>query len=1524
MVKGEFTSFYDDHYREGMSLNRLKEIYEEIHGKKPKGGLTRVYNSRNNPKPKKTKPKKVKSKKEKPKAKPKQKGKYSDFFEKTYKPGMSYDTLKREYTKIYGEAPRGGLRMIYNRKLQIKKKEPEPERPREKTIYQKMKEAEAEAEAAGEDALVDEYQDFSKLQGQRYYEQENKVEKRKRSRVNYTDKIFSILANADDSQVSEEMKEKIKEEAEDNDNLTWDDFKPLLPKPHVQRNKVFYNIPTILGFKYPWSNQWSQIMRRVTELASERKWFINKLYVLWQLVRLSGIYTNWIPIQLNLRKVRELNKKWKVLAAELGVEYHPMPETIGIVDRSKMSTTKNPEEIKWKEFVKGEDIDYADLPLHLRNNPLLRQQYERQENDRMDDEWEEDDEDVEPPYPEGEKPKITEEDELKQLMDDLDEGDESEEDLFADKKKLQATTPVTEKEEKLPKPKPVTPKRSFADVPETTLSVKEYIDQINSYIKADTDKKVKTDRIPMDEKVFIDIITHLDINTQHPKIILFYIYYITSEGTEEWAGYPLTINSIRNIVNEFNEDDDIEEKYKPMMDILRRAIAIAFFIIPKKEGKYVKKSGAYFKYYHKMKDLDLRCIQIYKAEDAIPFVVKNAAGNYCEMTNMNNTACFTYALNQTLQVSEDDVRTAALFVRKGTVPLSSVDKIAKRINKHIIVRIIKKTTGALTTLHYNKTAPVTIPLNLIDDHWFAEMPIPVSKYAIKNYEKIKDDPNWGFKIRSSGSQQYNYQVTTPSSRVVRELILQKRQVLEPIPLADLMKYQNQYVPKELIKPSGKMNCGAVIYEEKPPVKTAVYFADIEATSVKGTTHEAYIACIKRMGEREVYTFTSRQDNQCVKDMLDSIPKLEKTDIFIYFHNAKYDLCHIFPFIKPLNIKENGGRTLEFQCIHNQQKITIRDSLAMIPMPLRDFAKAFDLDCKKEIFPYTFYTRETLMAPRHLISEVMLHIPEKDHKEFLRLAEEINCLNGHQFRHVEYAQYYCQQDVNVLCAGYMKFREHMREVTGLDIINSITLPSLAHKYFMSKGVYNGCYEIAGVNREFIQQSIVGGRCMMAWNRTSHYKVARNAPKGELMNDLDACSLYPSAMKRIGELGGYLLGTPKVLRENATLAELQTYDGYFVTIELINIPKELPFPTISYYHNLKRCWDNRTTIYNEETKQEERIQMVVDRFTLEDFMNFQGVTEKDFRIINGIYFNEGRTPDILDSINHLYNARKDYKAKKSPLQLPCKLLMNSGYGKLIKKAIENKMMYCKGETELINFIIQSPETVDYYTQIAGSEYLEVCVREDTASHVSLPHLGAEILSMSKRIMNEVMCTAHDLGIEIFYQDTDSMHIRNKDVDVLYKAYEQKYDRKLEGKDMGNFHCDFDSLKTKFQGKDITVDADGAVETLINAKKQYYDCVRYTLPDGSFVFKDVYRLKGIPEVSIEHHCKDEDLTVCGLYQELQAGEEHTFDLTVKASFEFTRQRTVQTRAKFTRTINKKKEPIPEPEPESDDDDDESTLSM
>lgn len=51
-----------------------------------------------------------------------------------------------------------------------------------------------------------------------------------------------------------------------------------------------------------------------------------------------------------------------------------------------------------------------------------------------------------------------------------------------------------------------------------------------------------------------------------------------------------------------------------------------------------------------------------------------------------------------------------------------------------------------------------------------------------------------------------------------------------------------------------------------------------------------------------------------------------------------------------------------------------------------------------------------------------------------------------------------------------------------------------------------------------------------------------------------------------------------------------------------------------------------------------------------------------------------------------------------------------------------------------------------------------------------------------MNEVMCLAEDLNLNILYQDTDSMHINNEDIKILADAFENKYKRKLIGEEQG----------------------------------------------------------------------------------------------------------------------------------------------
>ena len=54
---------------------------------------------------------------------------------------------------------------------------------------------------------------------------------------------------------------------------------------------------------------------------------------------------------------------------------------------------------------------------------------------------------------------------------------------------------------------------------------------------------------------------------------------------------------------------------------------------------------------------------------------------------------------------------------------------------------------------------------------------------------------------------------------------------------------------------------------------------------------------------------------------------------------------------------------------------------------------------------------------------------------------------------------------------------------------------------------------------------------------------------------------------------------------------------------------------------------------------------------------------------------------------------------------------------------------------------------------------------------------------------MVLAEDNNCKMYYQDTDSIHMNYEDVEILSKGYKEKYKRELIGKNMNQFHIDFE---------------------------------------------------------------------------------------------------------------------------------------
>ena len=307
--------------------------------------------------------------------------------------------------------------------------------------------------------------------------------------------------------------------------------------------------------------------------------------------------------------------------------------------------------------------------------------------------------------------------------------------------------------------------------------------------------------------------------------------------------------------------------------------------------------------------------------------------------------------------------------------------------------------------------------------------------------------------------------------------------------------------------------------------------------------------------------------------------------------------------------------------------------------------------------------------------------------------------------------YCEMDCHVLRLGYETFRGWMLEYTGLDIDNYVTLQSLSSDYKLKEGCFNDVAMFSGIVQHYISNCIVGGRCMTNSNRMYHIK--------RKLADFDACSLYPSAMNR---MKGYLKGTPKVLSDSMLNYNfISSQDGYFIKIKIKSAGVNRQFPLLSKYK------DNGVREFSNDMVGEI---VFIDKTALEDAIKFQQI---EFEIIDGYYFSQGHNTKIKEVTSRLYLKRKELKKDKNPAQLVFKELMNSMYGKTILKPIETETVV-KRDYQFSKHVSYNYNFIQSAINVGDRYYIKKV--KSILNHYNYVHCGVEILSMSKRIMNEVV--------------------------------------------------------------------------------------------------------------------------------------------------------------------------------------------
>jgi hypothetical protein len=932
-------------------------------------------------------------------------------------------------------------------------------------------------------------------------------------------------------------------------------------------------------------------------------------------------------------------------------------------------------------------------------------------------------------------------------------------------------------------------------------------------------------------------------------------------------------------------------------------------ILPKGFGMI---DGGLFPYTHNL-DIDLSTYAIYKKTD-----------EWGDLNNKEN--CFITALKS----RNIDPTAAKEYIKNQYLPQSKLTEVALKLKLFIRVkRLSIRGSNTSKIEEYGIKEDPILELGLLENHYFIIQPTIYTSYAIENYFQIKDLPNWE-KIRrcQNGIYKRDGDRTIDSYNLIKILVENKETHLNELEGNEIYKLLNWKEKQEPIYSSLVYNDTIYDKKENPngelkylkaksTYKTYadICYFDFETTTTRSdgeaTKHKPYLCCITnnhtdpRINNGGVYSY---EGSNCGYQMIEELWREFADDreviearkkigmkegeydidypcVLLIAHNAGYDFRFILEHLDNVETIEKGNGLMMATAYFTKKdysrsrgsnsgrartiKFEIRCSLKMINMPLGKFGKCFGMEIKKEIMPYSFYTEENVIKKYFPIKEFLNVIPVKDQQEVKNNIKKWNCYGLNQDKTkiniIKYSKEYCKMDCLVLQKGYDTFRNLCNEAIGLDPLQYISLASMADDYLKKEGCYESVLQICGVPRAFIQRCIVGGRCMIAKNEKIHLQ-------DKIINDFDAVSLYPTGMER---MDGFLIGKPKIITQFTP----EQYTSYFICIRITKIGRHLRFP-------LNSCFaENGSRNFTNDLVGKV---LYIDKTGLEDLIKYQQV---EYEFINGYYYDEGYNPQIKITIRHLFTQRLKYKKVDNPLQMVFKECMNSCYGKSYMKPIEKDITYVPID-EFEKFMYRQYNYIKEATLLDNGKMYKVVCMEKINKHFNYAHIGVEILSMTKRIMNEVMVLAEDMNIDLYYQDTDSIHIEDINIQKLADAFKQRYGRELIGKDMGQFHSDFDLGSAK----DVV-----AIESIFLGKKCYCDKLRGVNENGEYVYGYHIRMKGVPEDSILYKAEMEyGGDVMEIYKDLFNGAELEFDLLAKKpKFELKSDMTIVSKASFIRKI-------------------------
>jgi len=970
-----------------------------------------------------------------------------------------------------------------------------------------------------------------------------------------------------------------------------------------------------------------------------------------------------------------------------------------------------------------------------------------------------------------------------------------------------------------------------------------------------------------------------------------YIKFTLNNDTKKYL--PLNDKTIRSLTATLTDGYFAENAYNSGSDAINQILTSGIknidygLLMPKN----LFKSGSFFRYLNTT-NINLEKYQIISETSDIKLLDEH---------------CLIHALKQhnIQQVLLNRIKTT--FEEGSYFPKKNLIEVSDIIEKNISLVWFDKNDKKRTQL-YNKKFDETLEIALYQEHYFINDITDYTPYSSLHYNELKDVKDFNKIFKKDGKYyRRNDKLKIDSITLIKNLFDTNNFIKDHHKIKSTNKYQRIKDKKEtleLIEQEQQLYKYKPKEEQTDEQKRIIFYADIE-TDVNGETHKPILMRFTKTGDKLDHGYTyERKETDDDKDLycrfMNSIDRQSKgyKYVIVYFHNLKYDYTTLRHLIYHMGAPcEKDNQLYNVPIKFKGRNYQFRDSLKLAPMKLSEFQASFGLDSdlnKKEAIAYEYYTVNNICDTRTYVEDYEQYLTE-DNKKIFRQSLEDNSEFRYRkeeetgkmiFDPKEYYKYYLKYDTFILMKGMEKFEQIIDDIVNelnkkyntnhyINLYDFLTISSLTNAIIGAFGSYDEVYEMTGNLREFCGNFVTGGRVQV--NKKYNKKVIK-----QKIADYDGVSLYPSAIKRMCDEQGLPKGKAKQI-DSKDKKVLDDYDYYMVKIKITNINKYQQLPMVSYKD------ENCSLKYINEIK--EPIITYTDKITLNDWIEFQGI---EYEILEGVYYNNGFNKRMGDIILHLFNNRlKHKKAKNQAMQLILKLMMNSAYGKTITKKTMTKKVIISNERKE-QYISNYFNTIKEFKQLTDLQWEVKLDCVDTSYNMA--HVGSMVLSYSKRIMNEVFNIANTNNCPLYYTDTDSIHCNYDDVKTIETEFRNTYNRELTGKQLGQFHIDFD-----LDGAQSEI---YATKSIFLGKKCYIDCLESTDKKGKIIKGYHFRMKGVSNQAIEHCARTLfNGDIFKVYKHLSKGKEQEFVLNPeggKPSFEFD-EYGVSTRetGSFTRTL-------------------------